>query len=114
MHETIFEQIEHYANTLNIELSTQEIAHYASTAGLIDSDLSVIRDLFGYLKDKKVETIVSMLLRTSRLPLKEPKSFDNFDFSLIHGKEVDKLQTLPSLSAIYAHKNIAFIGPQGL
>ena len=114
MPETIFEQIEHFAHTLNIELSAPEIAHYASTSGLLDSDLSAIRDLFGYLKDKKVETIVSMLLRTSRLPLKEPKSFENFDFSLIHGKEVDKLQTLPTLSAIHAHKNIAFIGPQGV
>lgn len=114
MNETIFEKIEQCACTLNIELSAQEMAHYASTVRLLDSDLTMIHDLFGYLRDKKVETVVNMLLRTSKLPLKEPKSFENFDFSLIHGKEVEKLQALPTLSAIYARKNLAFIGPQGV
>jgi SpoVK/Ycf46/Vps4 family AAA+-type ATPase len=28
-------------------------------------------------------------------------------------KELDRLKSLPSLMAIYAHKNIAFIGPAG-
>ena len=114
MIETIFEKIEQCAHTLNVELDAQEMAHYASTAGLLDSDLSAIQDLFEYLKDKKVDMVVNMLLRTSKLPLKEPKSFENFDFSLIHGKEVEKLQTLSTLSAIYARKNLAFIGPQGV
>ena len=110
MSETIFNQIEQCAQTLNVELNAQEMAHYASSVGLLDSDLSAILDLFCYLKEKKVDTIVNTLLRTSRLPLKEPK----FDFSLIHGKDVDKLQALPTLSAIFAHKNLAFIGPQGV
>lgn len=114
MNETIFDKIEQCAHTMNVELDAQEMAHYASTVGLLDSDLSAIYDLFEYLKDKKVETVVNMLLRTSRLPLKEKKSFENFDFSLIHGKEVEKLQTLSTLSAIYARKNLAFIGPQGV
>ena len=96
MNENIFEIIETCARTLNLELGSQEIAHYASSHGLMDADLSAIQDLFVYLKDKKIETVVNMLLRTSRLPLKEPKSFENFDFGLIHGKEVEKLQTLPT------------------
>lgn len=29
------------------------------------------------------------------------------------GKDVDRLRTLPSLSALHAHKNLAFIGPTG-
>ena len=114
MNENIFEIIETCARTLNLELGSQEIAHYASSHGLMDADLSAIQDLFVYLKDKKIETVVNMLLRTSRLPLKEPKSFENFDFGLIHGKEVEKLQTLPTLSPIFAHRNLAFIGPQGV
>ena len=73
MSETIFNQIEQCAQTLNVELNAQEMAHYASSVGLLDSDLSAILDLFCYLKEKKVDTIVNTLLRTSRLPLKEPK-----------------------------------------
>lgn len=114
MNESIFEQIEQCAHTLNIELSAEEMAHYASSVSLLDSDLSAILDLFRHLKNKKVETVVNMLLRTSRLPLKDPKSFETFDFTLIHGKDVEKMLSLPTLAPIFAHKNLAFIGPQGV
>ena len=49
----------------------------------------------------------------SRLPLKDPKTFENFDFSVIRGRDADCLKGLSTLSAIYAHKNLAFIGPAG-
>ena len=61
-----------------------------------------------------VETIIQTLLKMSRLPLKEPKTFDGFDFSHVHGKQVDALKNLPALTAVYAKKNLAFIGPQGV
>ena len=46
--------------------------------------------------------------------MKAPKSFENFDFSILHGEQQDLLKTLPTLSALYAQRNIAFIGPQGV
>ena len=46
--------------------------------------------------------------------VKEPKTFEGFDFGNIHGKRVDVLRNLPTLSAIYARKNLAFIGPPGV
>ena len=49
----------------------------------------------------------------SRLPLKVPKTFDNFDFSCIIGKNIDKLRNLSTLFALYAHKTLAFIGKTG-
>ena len=49
----------------------------------------------------------------SRLPLKDSKTFKNFDFSVIKGRDVKRLQGLLSLSAIYARRNLAFIGPLG-
>ena len=55
-----------------------------------------------------------MLKQMSRIPLKNPKTFDNYDFSRINGKNVDTLKELSTLSSLYAHKNIAFIGPQGV
>ena len=58
--------------------------------------------------------IIQTLLKMSRLPLKEPKTFDSFDFSHVHGKQVDALKNLPALTAVYAKKNLAFIGPQGV
>ena len=38
----------------------------------------------------------------------------NFDFDMLHGKQSDALKELPSLNALYAHKNIALIGPPGV
>jgi hypothetical protein len=50
--------------------------------------------VFEYLRDKKVQATIDMLLRTSRLPLRCPKTFDNFDFSRIGGRNADKLRSL--------------------
>ena len=47
------------------------------------------------------------------LPTKAPKTFENFDFSLLKGKDVERLKVLASLNAIYSHRNLAFIGPAG-
>lgn len=46
--------------------------------------------------------------------MKEPKPFDNFDFDILRGKNTDSIRNLPALSALHAHKNLAFIGPQGV
>lgn len=35
----------------------------------------------------------------SRLPTKAPKTFENLDFSLLKGKDVERLRVLPSLNA---------------
>ena len=47
------------------------------------------------------------------MPTKAPRTFENFDFSLLKGRDVERLKALPSLSAIYSHRNLAFIGPAG-
>lgn len=55
---------------------------YSKSNGWIKKACSV----FSYLQEKKKENVVSALLRMSRLPLKTPKTFANFDFAQIHGK----------------------------
>ena len=66
------------------------------------------------MKNLRHEHLVEMLTSMSRIPTREPKTFDNFDFSRINGKNVDALKNLASLSSLHAHKNLAFIGPQGV
>ena len=111
---SVYEKISEYARYLNIDLGAQEIATLALDKAMTEPELDAISNTFEYLRNKKSETIVSTLLRLSRLPLKEPKTFENFDFSQLHGKDTQALADLPSLSALYAHRNIAFIGPQGV
>lgn len=63
---------------------------------------------------KKYDSMVHTMLKLSKLPMNEPKTFERFDFSRLHGKHVQSLKNLSSLSALYARKNLAFIGPQGV
>ena len=114
MNDSLFEQIQSSAKYLGVDLNAQEIAQFSVEQELDEGQINAVLSIFTYLKDKKRETIVSTLLRLSRLPLKEPKTFDNFEFSLLHGKQTDALKNLQTLSALYAKKNLAFIGPQGV
>ncbi len=65
------------------------------------------------MQRKKIETTVHTLLKMIRLPLKDPKTFSNFDFSVIKGWDANRLKMLPSLSAINAHRNLEFLGSAG-
>lgn len=114
MNNSFFEQIQESAKYLGLDLCAQEMTQLAMEQQLTDESIQVISETFAYLKQKKTESIVSTLLRLSHLPLKEPKTFEGFDFGQLHGKQADTLKNLPSLSALYAHKNLAFIGPQGV
>ena len=85
----------------------------AQQNNMSDAEVLAVAKVFESLIVKKDNCRVEFLLRTSRLPLKVPKTFENFDFSRITGRNTDKLRSLPSLSAIYSHKNLAFIGRPG-
>lgn len=99
---------------LKINAYAGDLAGFLNRENMSPDDLAAISKVFEHLCQQKEETIRHTLLKMSRLPLKEPKSFESFDFSNVHGKQLDALQNLPALTAIYAHKNLAFIGPQGV
>ena len=108
MKEHGFEDTEHAAK--GRKASTTLLSGYT---GILDTEALAVAKVFDYLLEKRERSTVDFLLRTSHLPLKVPKTFDNFDFSRVTGKNVDKLRSLPTLSALYAHKNLAFIGRPG-
>lgn len=110
---SVFETVEKAAYSLDLDLTAQEFAIFAEKNGLSENALNAIESIFMYLEGKQKETTVQTLLRMSRLPVKVPKTFENFDFNLLKGKDVESLKALPTLSAIYAHSNLAFIGPPG-
>ena len=113
MNNSVFEAVEESCRILKLDFSSYEFAQLATEHSFSDETAAAVSQVLDYLKQKKIETTIHTLLRMSRLPLKNPKTFENFDFSLIKGRDADKLKNLPSLSAIYAHKNLAFIGPAG-
>ena len=114
MSETLFSAVSACSKDLmKFGLSVEEFAALVQKNNMSDAEILAVAKVFEYLKAKKDRSTVDFLLRTSRLPLKVPKTFDNFDFNRVTGKNVDKLRSLSTLSALYAHKNLAFIGKPG-
>lgn len=114
MSESVYDQIQESAEFLRLELTAQEMATLSVNQNLGEDGLRAVAAVLSHLQDKKEEPIISTLLRMSRLPLREPKTFANFDFGMLHGKQADTLKELPTLGALYAHKNIVLIGPPGV
>ena len=106
---------------INADIDSLKIGAYTSgLMALLDSEsmspeqLESVAIVFDHLRKQKEETIRNTLLKMSRLLLKEPKTFDNFDFNNVHGKQIEALKNLPALTAVNAGRNLAFIGPQGV
>lgn len=109
-----FETICEDAHTLGLALSPEELAHMVEGKGFGERELGAIGDMLGYLCEKKHERRVAMRLSMSRLPLKSPKTFSNFDFGRLQGPNHASLEQLPALANLHASRNLAFIGPEGV
>lgn len=114
MNEMIFKQIQDASKYVNMELTPEEFGNLAMEHSFDEMQLQAIAHTFEYLKQRKQENIISTLLRMSRLPQKQPKTFDNFDFSKIGGKNVEAVKCLSTLSSLYGRRNLVFIGPPGV
>jgi DNA replication protein DnaC len=114
MTEFSYDNIEKSIDVLHLNLSIEELAKLSEENSLTPNQMAAFDLLLEHLREKKIQTTINTLLKMSRLPLKNPKTFDNFDFSIVKGKNIDRLKALPSLAAIHAHKNLAFIGPAGI
>ena len=114
MSESIYEKIKESAGALGISVDDIELASFSERQALSAYDMEVVFRVIDHLRKKKEADTVEALLKMSRMPLKEPKTFEGFDFNHVHSKNMDMLKGLSSMSALYARKNLAFIGPQGV
>ncbi|MGN1253813.1 MAG: ATP-binding protein [Prevotella sp.] len=111
---TIYEKIDAYSENLKLDFSGRELAALASDHHYTKEQLQAVIEIFGHLSDKKHETVINTLLKMSRLPMKEPKTFEGYDFTRLHGDDIQALKSLTSLSDVNAGRNIAFVGPAGV
>ena len=114
MEPSVYERIEQSCKILRVDLSGDEMALFSNNKGLSQAQLDAIVEIFHYLEVKKHDTVIETLLRLSRLPIKVPKTFENYDFERIHGKDSICVKNLPTLSEVHAGRNIALIGPPGV
>lgn len=110
----VFSRISADIDSLKINAYTNGLMALLDSEAMSPEQLEAVALVFSHLRNQKEETIRNTLLKMSRLPLKEPKTFDSFDFSLVQGKQIEALRNLPSLTAVNAGRNLAFIGPQGV
>lgn len=114
MNDSLYEAVADCSKSLmKYGFTVEEFAALVQKNNMTDAEILAVATVLGYLKEKKENSTVEFLLRTSRLPLKVPKTFENFDFDRITGRNVEKLRSISTLSALYAHKNLAFIGKPG-
>ena len=83
MNESAFDVIAAAASVLKLDISSEEFAILAEDSSFSEDAIEAVKTVFSYLKVKKQQTTVMTLLKMSRLPTKEPKTFENFDFSLL-------------------------------
>ena len=114
MSESVFDQILKNGQSLGIGAYMSGIAGFAAEHGYSPEQLAAVQEVLALIESVHEETVVNSLLGMSRLPLKQPKTFDGFDFSRIHCKSMETLMSLKTLAPLYARKNLAFIGPQGV
>lgn len=91
MNESVYERIGEASGYLKLDLKATDVAELAARENWTEEHLKYVADMFFFMKSQKEEKTVQTLLRLSRLPLKEPKTFQNFDFSQIHGREAEML-----------------------
>lgn len=114
MEQSVYEHIERNSKALSVDLTAVEMARYTAENELSSEQLDAVNRLLEYLAVKKHQTSVETMLRLGRFPKSHEKTFENYDFSRIHGKDTENLINLANLSEVHAGKNIAFIGPPGV
>lgn len=114
MTETAYQIFEQCIKELKLNMEVSEFAEFNNSNNLSEESVKAIGTLLSYVREKKRNKSVEIFKKLSRLPLKEPKTFSNFNFEDIRGKDVEKLKAISNMSAIYENKNLAFIGKQGV
>ena len=111
---SLFAEIGAMAKDLKLDITAEEMAKFTQDNSLSYDTVYYIHQLFRMMSEKKYAHIVEMMLNLSRLPMKHPCTFDNFDFTRFHGHEADELENLQTLSMLEARQNLLLVGPQGI
>lgn len=71
----IFGEAAQAAAGMGIRISAEELAALASDRGMGEGEIAAVRTVFSYLAEQRRQKTVDTLLRLSRLPSREPKTF---------------------------------------
>ena len=75
MSDSVFETVEKSSQILKLDFSSIEFARLAEEQDFSEEQIAAVGMVFEHLQRKKVETTIHTLLKLSRLPLKDPKTY---------------------------------------
>lgn len=99
--------------SLGVPCTQEEISSWAGECRVDEDCLSRMVSLLEAMGKEKDDRVFHTLMRLSRLPDKDPKTFENFDFSRLHDDKVEEIKSLQTLAFMYNGRNIVFIGDPG-
>lgn len=108
-----YSELEKAFSTLRIKMTVSDFTNFSMQKDFSAEQICSVIETFSLLAKRKEQASINFLLKCSRLPLKNPKTFDNFRFEDIKGRDSERLKSLSTLAALHSHKNLAFIGPAG-
>ena len=89
MTESSYDKIAEIADYLKLSISAEEIAGCFTKLNMSQEEIEKTTEFFEILEERKKEAVVNTCLKLSRLPLTEPKTFSNFDFSYVHSNNLE-------------------------
>ena len=110
----LYAQISESVGALGTALPEDELASLTERLDMGERELEAVADVFAYLAERRRQNKVEMYLKTGRLPPEAPKTFANFDFDRLRGADRAAIEQLPAMANLYARRNLAFIGPEGV
>lgn len=93
MGNTPYDDVTKYDRDLHLDFGG-ELAKLVTKYNFPPDALKAIGQMSKYLDAKKDDTVINTLFHIIRIPLKAPKTFQNYDFSRIHGQDVYALKVL--------------------
>ena len=114
MTETAYLSFGKCIKALKLSMTIEDFAAFANKENVSAESLEAIGHLMDYIMDFKLHKSVEVLRKLSRIPIENPKTFSNFRFDDIRGKDVEKLKAITNMSAIHENRNLVFIGKHGV
>ena len=81
MNSDIITSLKNSLDILKLKISNSEVAEYMIEKEFSDLQMQAVADVFAEFAERKEDASVNFLLKCSRLPMKNPKTFENFDFT---------------------------------
>lgn len=109
----IYDDISHALEELKIHFDADLVADWAGSSEAGNSSLEDILSFINAIRKRKDEDSVEVLTKLSRLPLRNIRTFDNFDYTRFNDDAAKEFRRLRTLSFLQNGRNIILTGSTG-